>query len=188
METTDQGSTVQLAGSSQLFMGSIIDALLLILLYSPLFILIQYFLFPFKHVPYYTWLDREDQNPFIIEFISKNGVPVFFNILALTIVSILLFAIIPTLVSPGQTIGRVVSRSKLVRSNGSPASAGVLLKRHLLYFLPGVAFLFPLFLPITILASCALFVAVPVNLLMIFADEKRQTLFDKFADTVAIKV
>lgn len=190
METTNQDVTKQLASSTQLFMSSMIDALLVILLYSPLFFFIEFFLFPFRRVPYYdyTWMDGDEQKSYLIEYISRNGIPIFLNVLALTVVLLLLFIVIPALVSPGQTFGRLITRNKLVRSNGSPASVNVIIKRHLLYVLPGVAFLFPLFLPITVLASCALFIAIPLNFVMMFADEKRQTLFDRFADTIAVKV
>jgi uncharacterized RDD family membrane protein YckC len=95
----------------------------------------------------------------------------------------LAFLVVPIFVWKGQTIGKKLLKIKIADMNGMTASQELVLKRYSLYIGLNIAGIIP---GLNFFAGCASPILALVNLVMLFTDEKRQTLLDKVGGTLVV--
>ncbi len=134
---------------------------------------------------------RMPNNPFNTSALTNgltSGTAVFAGMIVALIVAAMGFAYyiyIPSKIWNGQTLGKKIVDIRIVRSTGSDADMNDILRR---YSLPlGLSFLSSI--PcMGILLKCAHFIVFIINVVMLFTDEKRQTLYDKVGNTMVVDV
>jgi uncharacterized RDD family membrane protein YckC len=94
--------------------------------------------------------------------------------------SVLYLIIVPTSVWPGQTLGMKLFNLKFLKENGSNVSTSDLSVRSIFLLLYNLPF-------VSLIICCILPILAIVNLILIFTDDKNQTLFDKMAGTIVVK-
>ena len=94
---------------------------------------------------------------------------------------VILFIIVPTYVFKGSTIGKKILGMQYMHTSGRPAGAGDYAKRYSIV----LVFIVLINVPCVIFLICCIWPILGiVNLIMLFTDEKNQTLYDKIAGTI----
>lgn len=112
---------------------------------------------------------------------ASAGTSLLANILQL-IIYVLLFVVIPVFVWKGQTLGKKLLKLTIVRVDGGHVVDMDIYKR---YSIPTAARVIAL-VPVLGCLACLEPIVTLVNLVMLFVDEKRQTVYDKIAQTIVV--
>lgn len=96
---------------------------------------------------------------------------------------VVIFLIIPLYIWKAQTIGKKLLKIKIAKEDGQEASKGDIFKRYSIPLGVMVANIIPV---LGSCLGCIYFIVTVVNTIMLFADEKKQTLFDKLAKTIIV--
>jgi uncharacterized RDD family membrane protein YckC len=99
-------------------------------------------------------------------------------------ISFVYYVIIPTKVLQGQTPGKKLMNLKMVRENGGDVDLMDLVKRYGINFALSLISNIPF---LNLIACCAGPIIGITNVVMLFSDEKNQTLFDKVAGTLVVQ-
>jgi uncharacterized RDD family membrane protein YckC len=94
------------------------------------------------------------------------------------------YVFVPSRIYNGETIGKRIMRIRIVRTNGAKVDLGDMLKRNILYIVSTLAG----GIPLLVICFCCVWFLIPfINVIMLFVDDKRQTLNDKIADTIVVE-
>lgn len=100
------------------------------------------------------------------------------------VVWVLVFLVVPIYVWNGQTLGKKILNLKIVREDGKATEAMDIVKRYSIYLVVNVLNIIPF---IGAVSACVAIVLPVVNLVMLFTDERRQTVLDKVGQTLVVE-
>jgi len=126
-------------------------------------------------------LRSDDFSNFAALSAASTGTSFIAGLLSLVVWTIV-FLVVPIYVWKGQTVGKKLLNIKIVKASGNQVDQLDILKR---YSIPTGLNLVAL-IPVLGCVACVLPIITLVNLFMLFSDEKRQTIYDKVAETLVV--
>ena len=99
------------------------------------------------------------------------------------LVNVVGLIVIPMFLWKGQSVGKKLLKIKIVKATGEETENMDILKRYAIPFGLTILGVIPV---INILVCCVNPIVAITNLVLLFSDDKKQTLFDKVAETLVV--